>query len=203
MASHYRRARLDNLATIVDTATDPPVTNICVFGGAREGIDIRYRRAAEELGGAIAARGYALVYGGGSVGLMGYVAQSALDNGAEVTGIIPEFLACREVLHQGLTRTILVGDLFQRKARMIELSDAFIALPGGIGTLDELLEVVAWRQLQQLHKPIGVLDVAGYFEPWFDALRHAVAQGFIDQSHVDGIVRSPSSDALLHALRPD
>jgi uncharacterized protein (TIGR00730 family) len=178
------------------------VISICVFGGAQEGTDSRYRQSAAELGRAIAARGCMLVYGGGSVGLMGYVAQSALDNGGEVTGIIPQFLAHKEVLHQGLTRTILVTDLFERKARMIELSDAFIALPGGIGTLDELLEVVAWRQLQQLHKPIGVLDTAAYFEPWFGALRHAVSQGFTDADHVDGIVRAKDSDTLLEALGP-
>ena len=178
------------------------MTSICVFGGARAGVDIGYQRAAEALGKTIAVRGYALIYGGGSVGLMGYLAQSALDGGAEVTGVIPGFLARRELLHPGLTRTVLVDDLFERKARMIELSDAFIALPGGIGTLDELLEVVAWRQLKQLQKPIGVLDTAGYFEPWFDALRHAVAQGFVDTAQVDGIIRSPNGEALLNELCP-
>lgn len=178
------------------------MTNICVFAGAQTGVDSCYRRAAEQLGKVIAARGYTLVYGGGRIGLMGYLAQSALDGGAEVTGVIPKFLTHRELLHQGLTRTIVVNDLFQRKARMIELSDAFIALPGGIGTLDELLEVIAWRQLKQLCKPIGVLDTDGYFGPWFDALKHAVAQGFIDAGQVDGIVRSANGDALLNALCP-
>ena len=175
---------------------------ICVFGGARSGADGAYRQAASELGAAIAVRGFELVYGGGSIGLMGSVAQSALDNGAAVTGVIPKFLAHAEALHRGLTRTIFVGDLFQRKAKMIELSDAFIALPGGIGTLDELLEVVAWRQLQQIDNAIGVLDVAGYFAPWFGALDHAVAQDFIEARHVNEIVRSTNAKALLDTMCP-
>ncbi len=178
------------------------MTNICVFGGAQAGIDSRYRQGADKLGKAIAARGFGLVYGGGNVGLMGYVAQSALEGGAAVTGIIPEFLALKEVLHPGLTRTILVDDLFQRKAQMIELSDGFIALPGGIGTLDELLEVVAWRQLQQIDCPIGVLDIAGYFAPWFNALNHSVAQGFIEAEQVDRIVQSTNAEALLGIMHP-
>lgn len=134
---------------------------------------------------------------------MGDVAQSALDNGGEVTGIIPEFLAYKEVLHQGLTTTIVVDDLFQRKTKMIELSDAFIALPGGIGTLDELLEVVAWRQLKQLDNPIGVVDAAGFFAPWFDALEHSVARGFVDAGQIEGIIRAADAETLLNALFGD
>jgi uncharacterized protein (TIGR00730 family) len=158
--------------------------------------------SAEQLGKAIAERGFNLVYGGGSVGLMGDVAQSVLDNGGEVTGVIPDFLAHKEVLHAGLTNTVFVSDLFQRKARMIEMSDAFVALPGGIGTLDELLEVVAWRQLQRLHNPIGVIDVAGYFAPWFAALEHAAAHGFVDRSQIEGIVRAKDPETLLDTLLP-
>jgi len=178
------------------------VTNICVFCGAQTGIDPRYGQAADELGKAIAARGFGLVYGGGNVGLMGVVAQSALDNGAAVTGVIPEFLAHTEVLHPGLTRTILVDDLFQRKAQMIALSDGFIALPGGIGTLDEFLEVVAWRQLQRIDHPFGVIDTTGYFAPWFGALNHSVAQGFIDAEQIDGIVQSTNAEMLLNTMHP-
>jgi hypothetical protein len=176
--------------------------SICVFAGARAGADNAYEQAASELGAAIAARGFELVYGGGSIGLMGSVAQTALDHGAAVTGVIPEFLAYAEVLHQGLTRTVFVEDLFQRKAKMIELSDAFVALPGGIGTLDELLEVVAWRQLQRIDKAIGVLDVSGYFVPWFTALEHAVTEDFIEARHINAIVRSEDAEALLDAMCP-
>lgn len=177
------------------------MTSICVFCGARSGGDPRYREAAIAFGRDIAARDLTLVYGGGNVGLMGDVAQSVLDHSGSVTGIIPDFLAHQEVLHPGLTTTILVPDLFQRKAQMIEMSDAFVALPGGIGTFDELLEVVAWRQLKQLRCPIGVLDVADYFDPWFRALEHSIAQGFIDPAEVNGIVRTANQTELLNAMQ--
>lgn len=176
------------------------MTSICVFCGARTGKDPRFRAAAIELGQEIARRGHTLVYGGGKVGLMGDVAQSALDLGGEVTGVIPDFLAQKEVLHPGLSHIVHVDDLFQRKARMIELSDAYVALPGGIGTLDELLEVIAWRQLNQLHGAIGVLDVASYFQPWFDALAHSIESGFVDATEIERIIRASSVSELLDAV---
>lgn len=176
------------------------MTCICVFGGARTGTDPIYEVVASRLGKAIAMRGFTLVFGGGKIGLMGAVAQSTLEHGGEVIGIIPDFLASEDVLHQGLTKTIVVEDLCRRKAEMIALSDAYIALPGGIGTLDELLEVVALGQLDQIHTPIGVLDAAGYFEPWFIALRHSVTQGFVNAEDVDRIMRSADPDELLDRL---
>ena len=176
------------------------MTCICVFSGARTGNDPIYEMVAAELGKAIAVRGFTLVFGGGKIGLMGAVAHSTLEHGGDVIGIIPEFLASENVLHQGLTKTILVKDLFKRKAEMIALSDAYIALPGGIGTLDELLEVIALGQLDQIHTPIGVLDTAGYFEPWFKAFNHSVDQGFIDARAVDCILRSQNPDELLDIL---
>lgn len=176
------------------------MTSICVFGGARSGTDPNYQRAASALGKAIAMRGFTLIFGGGKVGLMGSLAHSALEHGGEVTGIIPDFLATEDVLHQGLTKTIVVEDLFRRKAEMIALSDAYIALPGGIGTLDELLEVVALGQLDQIHTPIGVLDAAGYFKPWFVALKHSVAQGFVNAADVDRIMHSADPDELLDLM---
>tara|TARA_Y100000588_G_scaffold360241_1_gene419951 strand:+ start:4472 stop:5008 length:537 start_codon:yes stop_codon:yes gene_type:complete len=176
------------------------MTCICVFSGSRTGNDPVYEVVASELGKAIAMRGLTLVFGGGKIGLMGAVAQSALQHGGDVVGIIPEFLASENVLHQGLTKTILVKDMFKRKAEMIALSDAYIALPGGIGTLDELLEVIALGQLDQIQTPIGVLDTAGYFEPWFKALSHSVAQGFVDARDVDCILRSDHPDELLDLL---
>jgi uncharacterized protein (TIGR00730 family) len=176
------------------------MTSICVFGGARSGTKPKYKASASALGKAVAKRGYTLIFGGGKIGLMGALAHSALEHGAEVVGIIPEFLASEDVLHQGLTKTIVVEDLFRRKAEMIALSDAYIALPGGIGTLDELLEVVALRQLDQIHTPIGVLDAAGYFEPWLMALRHSVTQGFVNADDVDRIMRSAEPDELLDLM---
>lgn len=179
------------------------MTNICVFGGARSGTDPQYGVAATNLGKAIAARGFTLIYGGGKDGLMGSVAQSALESGAEVTGIIPEFLARDDVLHPGLTNTIVLDDLSQQKAKMIASTDAFIALPGGIGTLNELLEVMALGQLQQIYRPIGVLDAGSYFGPWFDAFNHAVTQAFIDAVDVERIVRSADPDELLDNMQLD
>ncbi len=177
------------------------MTRVCVFGGARSGTDPQYQLAATDLGKAIARRGFTLVYGGGKDGLMGSVAQSALEHGAEVTGIIPEFLAREDVLHPGLTNTIVLDDLSQQKAKMIASTDAFIALPGGIGTLNELLEVMALGQLQHIYRPIGVLDVASYFEPWFVAFNHAVKQAFIDSADVERLVRSANADELLDRMQ--
>jgi uncharacterized protein (TIGR00730 family) len=174
--------------------------SICIFGGARNGSSPIFRETATALGKAIAKRGHRLVYGAGRVGMMGFVAQAALDNGARVTGVIPQFLAHAEVLHGDLSETIVVDDLFERKGRMIALSDAYIALPGGLGTLDELLEVLTWRQLRQLDAPIGVLDVANYFEPWFAALRHFANEGFVDGSDIDRIIRDSDPLRLLDAI---
>jgi len=132
--------------------------------------------------------------------MMGFVAQAALDHGGHVTGVIPKFLVRPELLHPDLSETVVVDDLFQRKGRMIELSDAYIALPGGLGTFDELLEVLTWRQLGQLSAPVGVLDVANYFAPWFTALRHCSSEGFVDGSDVDAILSRAEPEELLDAL---
>lgn len=174
---------------------------VTVFCGAREGGNPAHGAAAKALGAALADAGWQLVYGGGKVGLMGLVAQACLDGGGEVTGVIPGFLDRREVLHAGLTTLHRVEDLFQRKALMIELADAFIALPGGVGTLDELLEVMAWRQLGCIDKPIALLNVAGFFNPWLTLLRGIVAEGFLDAMEVDRLIVVDGVSALLDALR--
>lgn len=177
------------------------VFSIAVFCGAREGRDPAYADAARQLGAALADVGWQLVYGGGKVGLMGVVAQACLDGGGEVTGVIPGFLDRREVLHANLTTLHRVDDLFERKSLMIELADAFIALPGGIGTLDELLEVMAWRQLGCIEKPIALLNVAGFFDPWLALLRGIVAQDFLDEAEIERLIVADEVPALLDALR--
>jgi uncharacterized protein (TIGR00730 family) len=174
--------------------------SIAVFCGARAGANARYAEDARALGKALAERGWPLVYGGGRVGLMGVVAQGCLDAGGEVTGVIPGFLSSREVLHPGLQVNHQVEDLFERKGLMIELADGFIALPGGIGTLDELLEVMAWRQLGCIDKPIALLNTAGYFAPWLEVLRQAVKEGFLDQAEVSRLMVHDRVDRLLEAL---
>jgi uncharacterized protein (TIGR00730 family) len=176
------------------------VTKICVFAGAQLGVNVNYGSAATELGCAIAAGGHSLIYGAGKVGLMGCVAQSALAAGAEVIGVIPDFLAYDEVLQAGLSETIIVEDLFQRKAKMIELSDAYIALPGGIGTFDELLEILTWRQLNQTNGPIGILNVNSYFNALLAAFNHAVDEGFVQGLHIRSIACSDDIGELFELL---
>jgi uncharacterized protein (TIGR00730 family) len=156
---------------------------ICVFCGSSAGARPEYAEAARALGTLLARRGLGLVYGGGNVGLMGIVADAAMTAGGEVTGIIPDALLKMEVGHRDITTLHVVGSMHERKAMMAELSDAFIALPGGIGTLEELFEVWTWGQLGLHPKPLGFLDVAGYYTHLHTFLDHAAAEGFLKQRH--------------------
>ena len=159
--------------------------------------------AAEAFGHELAMRNFTLVYGGGRVGLMGAVADAALAAGGHVVGVIPEFLVEREVAHPNLSECLVVDDLFERKALMFERSDTFVALPGGIGTLDEILEVIAWRQLRQLRHGVGLLNVAGYFDRWLALLDHMKDEGFINPDDLVQIVTRPDPVTLLDALLDD
>lgn len=152
---------------------------ICVFCGSKSGADPEYVEVAGMLGRVLADRGIGLVYGGGGIGLMGVVADSVLESGGEVIGVIPEALAVREVMHQGVTDMRVVPDMHCRKAQMHELSDAYIAMPGGVGTFEELFEVLAWRQLRLHAKPIGVLDVRDFFGPFVATIERSVSEGFL------------------------
>jgi uncharacterized protein (TIGR00730 family) len=156
---------------------------LCVFCGASAGRGEAYRALAQEIGRGLAQRGIGIVYGGGRVGLMGALADAALAAGGEVTGVIPRRLVDRELAHPGLTDLHVVGSLHERKARMAELADGFIALPGGLGTLEELSEVASWAQLDLHTKPIGLLGPAGYWSPLMGWLDHAVDEGFISGEH--------------------
>lgn len=157
--------------------------SICVFCGASPGARPIYREAAENLGRSLAERGLTLVYGGGAVGLMGVVADAALAAGGEVVGIIPQSLERAEIGHKGLTRLEVVDGMHARKARMAELSDAFISLPGGLGTLEELFEVWTWGQLGYHAKPLGLLEVDGFYARLTDFLDHLVAERFVREQH--------------------
>ncbi|HSV30334.1 MAG TPA: TIGR00730 family Rossman fold protein [Candidatus Omnitrophota bacterium] len=159
------------------------MNRICVFCGSSTGTRPEYVAAAEALGRMLAERGIGLVYGGGNIGLMGAVANAALTNGAEVIGVIPEALMKFEVGHLDLTALHVVGSMHERKALMAELSDAFIALPGGIGTMEELFEVWTWGQLGLHPKPLGFLDVAGYYDHLHAFLDHMTAEGFLQPRH--------------------
>lgn len=154
-------------------------TRVCVFTGSQVGSRAVYAEQARTLGRVLARRGIGLVYGGGSVGLMGVLADAALEAGGEVIGVIPEALMIREVTHPGLTELHVVSTMHERKALMAELSDAFIAMPGGFGTLDELFETITWAQLGLHRKPIGLLNVDGYFDPLLAFIDHAIAEEFV------------------------
>lgn len=174
--------------------------SICVFCGASPGATPIYQEAAESLGRHLAERGIRLVYGGGAVGLMGMVADAALAAGGEVIGIIPQSLKDAEVGHSGLTRLEVVDGMHARKARMAELSDAFIALPGGLGTLEELFEVWTWGQLGYHGKPLGLLEVNGFYDPLLTFLDHLVQERFVRQSHRGMLQRATSPQELVDAL---
>ncbi len=174
--------------------------NICVFCGSSFGRKPAYARAARQLGEALASRDLGLVYGGGSIGLMGAVADAALEAGAPVVGVIPRALARREIAHHGLTRLEVVPSMHARKARMARLSDAFVAMPGGIGTLEELFEVLTWGYLGIHAKPTGLLDVGGYWKPLVRLLDHAVEEGFLRPEHRKLVVIDRSPDRLLARL---
>jgi uncharacterized protein (TIGR00730 family) len=173
---------------------------ICVFCGASAGNDPRYAAAAADLGRALAAQSIELVTGGGKVGLMGVVADATLTAGGKVVGIIPRFLEEREVAHRGLTELHVVESLHERKALMHELSDGFIVLPGGFGTLDELMESITWAQLGLHAKPIGIVNVAGYFDELLTFVERARSAGFIPAAHGEILTVRDDATALVDAL---
>ena len=159
--------------------------SVCVYCGANAGAAPIYASTATELGRHLADAGLRLVYGGGNTGLMGAVANGVLDAGGEVTGVIPQHLVNWEVAHKGLTTLEVVGSMHERKSRMFDLSDGFIALPGGFGTLEEVFEMLTWRQLNIGQKPIAFLNVNGYYSPLMAMIEHMVAEKFLhaDQRH--------------------
>ena len=173
---------------------------ICVFSGSSTGVLDEYAQTAASLGRELARRGIGVVYGAASIGLMGCVADAALEEGGEVIGIIPEALMMDEVVHMGLTELTVVSTMHERKALMAELSDGFIALPGGYGTLEELAEMITWVQLRIHAKPCGILNVGDYYEHLIRFLDHAVAQGFLKQKHRDKLLVAGTVDGILNAL---
>ena len=161
------------------TESAQPVRHVAVYCGSADGNDQAYLTEARALGAALAAAGLGLVYGGANAGLMGAVADAALAGGAEVLGVLPEVLAGKEIAHAGLTRLEFVSTMHQRKARMAELADACLILPGGYGTLEELLEVVTWAQLRLHAKPVILINTGGYWDGFLQFLDTAVAAGFL------------------------
>ncbi|HWP60340.1 MAG TPA: TIGR00730 family Rossman fold protein [Candidatus Acidoferrales bacterium] len=170
---------------------------ICVFAGSRAGARSEYAEAARRLARALVARHYGLVYGGGNVGLMGVVADAVLEHGGHVTGVIPEPFVVREVAHRGLSELRIVQSMHERKAVMAELSDAFIALPGGIGTMEEFFEVLSWAQLGIHQKPCGLLNVCDYYRPIVEFLDYALQADFLKPSHRALLIVEDRAEALL------
>lgn len=178
-----------------------PQRNICVYCGSSDGNRPEYRAAAVELGAAMAQAGVGLVYGGACVGLMGAVADAALDAGGRAIGFIPRQLMEREVAHRGLTELRVVETMHERKHGMAALADAFIALPGGYGTLDELCEILGWAQLGIHSKPVVLLNVGGYYDPLLTMLDRAVAEGFLKAQHRHSALQAPTVDAALQKIQ--
>lgn len=174
--------------------------SVCLFCGSAVGSRPEYARAATDFGALLAQRGLRLIYGGGCVGLMGVAADAALRAGGEVVGVIPEFLRTKELCHEGLTELIVVDTMHARKARMAELAEAFVALPGGFGTLDELCEILTWAQLGLHRRPIGLLNVGGYFDGLIAQLDRAVAEGFCRAEHRDWLLAAADVAELLRRL---
>lgn len=174
---------------------------VCVFSGSRVGSDPAYQRAAHKLGATLAARNIELVYGGGSVGLMGVIADSILSCGGRATGVLPEFLATKELSHKGLNEVFVTQDMHTRKAKMAELSDAFIAMPGGLGTFEELFEMVTWAQLGVHAKPIGLLNTNRFYEPLLDLIERTIEAGFIHESHRQLMISEQDPSKLLTKLQ--
>lgn len=173
---------------------------LCVFCGSSAGADPAYAEAAHGLGTAIARRGFGLVYGGASVGLMGMVADGALAAGGEVIGVLPKSMQERELAHRGLTELHIVDSMHARKAMMADRSDGFIALPGGVGTLEEMFEIWTWGQLGYHRKPLGMLNVTGYYDPLLAFLDSTVSAGFVRELHRGMLIAETDPEPLLDRM---
>jgi uncharacterized protein (TIGR00730 family) len=171
--------------------------NVCVYCGSADGVRAEYLEAAFAMGQKLAQSGLRLIYGAGKTGLMGTVAEGVLQAGGQVTGVVPTYLNLPHLIHSGLTELEVVENIHLRKARMSELADAFIALPGGYGTFEELFETLTWAQIGLHHKPIGLLNTQGYFDPLLAMVQHALKEGFIYAEHNILLVSSAEPADLL------
>jgi uncharacterized protein (TIGR00730 family) len=174
--------------------------NICVFCGSGLGNNPLYLQAAQDLAHNIIQSDSSLIYGGGNVGLMGVIADHILAKGGKVFGVIPDFLMKKEVGHKGITELIVVNSMHERKKRMADMADAFIAMPGGWGTLDELAEILTWKQLGLINKPIGLLNTNSYFTPLIAQMEKMVAEGFLNQKSFADLIIQQSPQKLLASI---
>jgi uncharacterized protein (TIGR00730 family) len=176
------------------------IRNVCVYCGSADAVDPTYVAAAGQLGGLLARAGMRLVYGGGSNGLMGVLADTALEAGGEVVGVIPKFLDDREVAHRRVTDLRVVETMHERKMLMADLADAFLVLPGGIGTLEEVVEMLSWSQLGLHQKPIALLDVDGFYAPLITLLDHMTTESFISVDHRKFLISESDPITLLDVM---
>ncbi len=176
------------------------IKSVCLFCGSREGVDPAHTALADAFGTLLARRGITLIYGGGGIGLMGRAARAAMAAGGQTVGIIPEFLGTAEIAQTGLTELHVVPDLHSRKMLMHDRADAIVALPGGIGTLDELFEAMTWKELRLHHKPIWLIGPPGYWSPFLLLLRHLASEGFAPADLFDLVEELPDLDALAARL---
>lgn len=191
---------VEEVSTVVDK-TSIPMPLVAVYCGSRVGNSDVYETAARELGSALAANGLGLVYGGASIGLMGAVADSVVAGGADAVGVIPTFMLQREIAHAGLTRLHLTDTMHTRKAIMAEYADAFITLPGGLGTLEEIMEIATWRQLYQHEKPMIILNINGFYDQLIAHLRYTTEQGFMKQQDFDRLLVCNSVQEAVDMLQ--
>lgn len=174
--------------------------NVCIYCGANEGSSSFYSRAAVECGGILAKRGINLIYGGGNVGLMGRLADAVLDNKGTVTGVIPRSLSARELGHSGVTELLIVESMHERKQRMADLADGFIALPGGIGTLEEIAEAFTWLQLDFHRKPVALFNIEGYYTPLAELFDHMSGAGFLGTRQKEMLIVDDDFNRLLDRM---
>lgn len=176
------------------------VKRLCVYCGSAASVDPAYRNAAIDLGRRLAASGVELIYGGGRVGMMGLIANSVLDSGGTVTGIIPAMLHDAELAHHGVNELVIVGSMHERKHKMFEMADGFAVLPGGLGTLDETFEIITWKLLALHDKPIIILDTEGYWQPLVRLIEHTIDHGFARKNVAELYTVVDTVDALMDAL---
>ncbi len=176
------------------------MNRLCVFCGSSSGANDTYLNAADDLGRAMTARGIDLVYGGASIGVMGAIADSVLKHGGKAYGVIPRHLQQHEISHQGLTELLVVADMHERKAAMADMSDGFVALPGGIGTLEELIEICTWQQLGLHNKATGLLNINHYYDKLVEFLAHTVEEQFLRIQHFNNLLHSDNADTLLGTM---
>lgn len=174
--------------------------SVCVFCGSKAGVQPQYAESTRQLARILVEQRKRIIYGAANIGLMGVLANEALKHGGEVIGVIPRHLCSKEVMHPQLSKIHITEDMMARKRLMMELSDAFIALPGGVGTYDELFEVLSWVQLGLYEKPMGLVNTQGYFDPLIHLLQHTVKEGFLHPSHLNLLIQAPDPASLMLLL---